>query len=58
MTRELTSHTVEIKVNPALVRNNEIKRLSGDRTKLESVITAPRSRDFEETLAWMLEHQV
>jgi nucleoside-diphosphate-sugar epimerase len=58
MTRELTSHSIEIKVNPALVRNNEIKRLSGDRTKLESVIAAPRSRAFEETLAWMLEHQV
>jgi nucleoside-diphosphate-sugar epimerase len=56
MAMELSSHDIEIKVNPAFVRDNEIKRLSGDRRKLESLIATPKPRPFKETLAWMLEN--
>ena len=56
MAMQISGHHIEVKVNPAFVRENEIKRLSGDRTKLDSVIPAPKSRAFEETLGWMLEH--
>jgi len=56
MASELSSHDIEIKVNPAFVRDNEIKRLSGDRRKLESLIATPKPRPFKETLAWMLEN--
>ena len=54
MASELSSHDIEIKVNPAFVRENEIKRLCGDRTKLESLIAATKPRPFRETLAWMI----
>ena len=56
MASKLSSHDIDIKVNPEFVRENEIKRLSGDRAKLDSVIPTPPIRNFEETLGWMLGH--
>jgi nucleoside-diphosphate-sugar epimerase len=53
---EISGHTLGVEVNPAFVRNNEIARLSGDRTKLESLIAAPAPRSFGETLEWMLQY--
>ena len=50
----LSGHAIEVRVNPAFVRKNEVKRLSGDRGKLESLIPAPKPRAFEDTLSWML----
>ena len=52
---EISGHTLGIEVNPAFVRGNDIARLSGDRSKLESLIAAPTPRDFSETLEWMLQ---
>lgn len=54
---ELSGHTIEVQVNPAFVRPNEIKRLVGHPTKLLACVgplTFPR---LNETLAWMLENQ-
>ena len=53
---EISGHTLGVEVNPAFVRGNEIARLSGDRTKLESLIAAPAPRNFGETLEWMLQY--
>ena len=53
---EISGHTLGVEVNPAFVRSNEVARLSGDRTKLESLIAAPAPRDFGDTLEWMLRH--
>jgi GDP-6-deoxy-D-talose 4-dehydrogenase len=52
--RELTGHTIEVEVDPKLVRPNEVDRLCGDPSLLASAIgklPAPMLRD---TLAWML----
>jgi nucleoside-diphosphate-sugar epimerase len=51
---EITSHHIEVKVNPAFVRSNEIKRLSGSPDKLfelmkQDEIGLPKYA-FEETL--------
>jgi len=52
---EISGHALAVEVNPTFVRGNEIARLSGDRSKLESLIAAPTPRDFSETLEWMLQ---
>jgi GDP-6-deoxy-D-talose 4-dehydrogenase len=53
---EISGHALGVEVNPAFVRSNEITRLSGDRSKLESLISAPAPRDFSETLRWMIQY--
>ena len=55
MAAKIAGHHIEVRVNPAFVRENEIKSLSGDRAKLGSLLPALESRSFDETLTWMLE---
>lgn len=52
---DLTSHKLQISVNPAFVRANEIHRLSGDNTKLLSLVGDVNNYEIEDTLTWMLE---
>lgn len=48
-------HTMEIQVNPQLVRQNEIKNLIGNADKLTQAIGQWRKiPNFAETLSWML----
>lgn len=54
LTKELSGHSTEIRVNPAFVRANEVRRLRGSATRLRSVIPTWSSRPIRETLAWML----
>ncbi|MFX1802672.1 GDP-mannose 4,6-dehydratase [Paraburkholderia sp. A1RO-5] len=52
--RELTGHDPKIIANPQFVRANEVHRLIGDSTRLDSAIgTVPRIA-VRDTLAWML----
>lgn len=51
---QITGHQIEINVNPALVRANEVTRLGGDCTKLLSYIPDWKPRPLANTLAWML----
>ncbi|WP_334141210.1 GDP-mannose 4,6-dehydratase [Atlantibacter hermannii] len=51
---KITGHHLEIKVNPAFVRANEVKTLCGDPTKLRSIIKQWEVPALEETLRWML----
>ncbi|GGD09532.1 GDP-mannose 4,6-dehydratase [Aquisalinus flavus] len=53
--QDVTGHQIEIQVNPAFVRASDIKRLVGDRGKLDGAIGQRDRIAFEETLAWMLE---
>ena len=53
---KLTGHKIEIKVNPEFVRENEVRELKGDNSKLIKLIENFPSYTFEETLSWMLEH--
>lgn len=50
---EIAGYTIDIKVNPAFVRPNEIKRLVGSTEELVSLIGEIPLRDFRETLQCM-----
>jgi len=52
---ELTGHKIKIIVNPDFVRPNEIKKLCGDISLLNSVINCQQENiPLRETLKWML----
>lgn len=53
---ELTGYRPEIRVNPAYVRANEVKRLIGDKSALESAIGPVSVIPLRSTLEWMLEN--
>ena len=50
---ELTGHKMEVCVNPAFVRANEVKLLLGSRKRLERVVGDLRPVSMEDTLRWM-----
>lgn len=52
---QITGHQLQVKVNPAFVRANEIHRLCGSPAKLVSVVGALESPSLADTLRWMLE---
>lgn len=51
----LTGHTIDVRVNPDFVRDNEIKNLCGDPKKLQTCIGTLERPSLEETLKWMLD---
>lgn len=53
---QMTAHQMQVNINPAFVRNNEIHRLCGSPAKLIGVIGEPKMPELSETLAWMLEN--
>lgn len=55
LTRDITNHNLEIRVNPAFVRANEVHQLIGCRDKLDSVIGPVSDIPLQDTLKWMLE---
>ncbi len=55
MMRELSGHDLEIRVNPAFVRSNEVHRLIGSRAKLDAAIGQAPEIPLRDTLRWMLE---
>ena len=55
MMRKLSGHDLDVVVNPALVRANEIHTLIGSRAKLEAAIGKVDPTPLQETLRWMLE---
>ena len=52
---ELSGHELEVQVNPAFVRANEVKTLCGDATKLRACIGEWDTPELRDTLRWMLE---
>ncbi len=54
MAATLSGHRPEIRVNPAFVRANEVKKLVGSRAALEAAIGPVRGPALQETLRWML----
>ena len=54
LAEEITGHVISVKVNPDFVRTNEIKTLSGNRSKLNTLLQPSPPRQFRETLEWML----
>jgi GDP-6-deoxy-D-talose 4-dehydrogenase len=55
MVSRLSGHQLEVKVNQALIRENEVRTLSGSADKLESIIGPLKRVCLEETLSWMLQ---
>lgn len=54
MVREISGHSFEVRVNPAFVRQNEVKLLMGSCAQLEGVIGAMPPIALGDTLRWML----
>lgn len=50
----ITGHELKVSVNPAFVRANEVKTLSGDNTLLRALTTGWTCPPLRETLEWML----
>lgn len=51
--RELSGHDIEVRVNPAFVRANEVKSLRGSNDKVLAKVGGMPAFDFSSTLAWM-----
>lgn len=54
MAAAISGHSLDVQVNPAFVRANEIKSLSGDPALLRSLIGEWSTPPLEDTLRWML----
>lgn len=52
---DLTGHRIEVVVNPAFVRANEVKVLRGDNERLRRLVGDWQAPTLRETLAWMLD---
>ncbi|CAN5642294.1 GDP-mannose 4,6-dehydratase [soil metagenome] len=55
MMQALTGRSMEVAINPAFVRANEVKTLRGSQDKLAAVVGELERPAFEQTLQWMLE---
>ncbi|WP_137680642.1 NAD-dependent epimerase/dehydratase family protein [Aurantiacibacter suaedae] len=51
----IAEHSLEVRVNPAFVRSDEVKSLCGSRDLLETLIGNTGGPALEDTLRWMLE---
>lgn len=55
MMNRIAGYEVDVRVNPAFVRANEVVRLVGDNTRLAGVVGAITPVPLEQTLRWMYE---
>ena len=55
LVRKLTAHDIEVQVNPAFVREDEIKILCGNPARLHSLVGRIAPIDLEDTLRWMVD---
>lgn len=55
MCSEITGHQIITEVNPAFVRENEVKTLCGDNSRLRGLVPEWQTPPLKETLRWMLE---
>jgi GDP-6-deoxy-D-talose 4-dehydrogenase len=54
LAEKITGHNLQVHVNPALVRSNEVTSLCGNAAKLRSLIGDWDMPPLEDTLRWML----
>ncbi|MCC8625494.1 NAD-dependent epimerase/dehydratase family protein [Xanthomonas vesicatoria] len=52
---KITGHDIDVRVNPAFVRENEVRKLLGSNARLQELIGDWQSCALEDTLRWMLE---
>lgn len=55
LVREASGHDLEIRVNPAFVRQNEVKVLVGSAKKLHQLLPQLQTIDFRDTIRWMVD---
>lgn len=55
MCSEITGHEIITEVNPAFVRDNEVKTLCGDNSRLRGLVPGWQTPPLKDTLRWMLE---
>jgi nucleoside-diphosphate-sugar epimerase len=53
--KSISGHDIDVRVNPAYVRQNEVSSLLGSGDRLEAVIGRKNDIAIEQTLRWMLE---
>lgn len=58
MLASAAGYAIDVQVNPAFVRANEIKRLTGSRRKLEAAIGPLDDIPLADTLQWMYQSQI
>jgi nucleoside-diphosphate-sugar epimerase len=49
----IAGHAIEVRVNPAFVRPNEVSRLEGDNSRLAAIVGPLAPIPLEDTLRWM-----
>lgn len=55
---KISGHRIEVRVNPAFVRDNEISHLHGDPSRLQQALGPLRDYSIRDTLTWMYQEQV
>ncbi|MGF6781080.1 GDP-mannose 4,6-dehydratase [Paraburkholderia sp. GAS334] len=55
MSAELTGHELEVHVDPAFVRQSDVKVLAGSPAKLRTLVPNVEPIEFRDTLRWMLD---
>jgi nucleoside-diphosphate-sugar epimerase len=58
MIAEIVGYKLEVEVDPALVRPNEVSKLWGDPSRLNTLIGMIDRIDFKDTLRWMIETDI
>ena len=57
LVEQLSGHRMDVRVNPAFVRPDEVRYLCGSKARLEGVIGPLAMPSLEDTLRWMLDDQ-
>jgi nucleoside-diphosphate-sugar epimerase len=55
LARQISGHQLNVRINPAFVRANEVRKLVGNRSALEQAIGPVKDIPLIDTLRWMLE---
>ena len=53
MAQAISGHKIEVRVNPAFIRDHEVKKLIGSRARLDTLLPNLPNPPLEETLRWM-----